>query len=146
MVDGAADGSVNLVSQGADPLERFVGKGLGDCRILRRRHTVGQFPGCFVRREAGTVDIDCHVGAVVLNCLEAADMLAVLASLFGIIDRQVETLLHGSHHRAALADGRVLHGVFHDFAALSGFAEYVLRRYADVVEDNFAEFVLRHGR
>src|SRR5687767_5781539 len=109
VLPGEADPAVDL-----DVLRRGVEVGLGAVRlgqggddrelvvVLRRR------PAGVVRRRLRRLDLEEHVGALVLDGLEGADRPAELDSGLGVLDRHVEALLGPAHLLGGQADGHLV--------------------------------------
>ncbi len=106
MLPGEPDPAVHLEAGRHDPAPGVGAPHLGRRRRARRVAVAGPHrPGRVVRRGSHALDVDEHVGAAVLDGLEAADGLTELDPVLGVLGGHLEDAGRGPQHLAAQGGG-----------------------------------------
>ena len=149
MVLVEAEAAVPLVTQGTYPPVGVADPGLGHRYLLGAGQPLAQRPGCLVGDVSCAIDVNLHIGAVVLYGLEAAYGHAELYPLLGVVGGHLQHCLAGTGHLHALAHRPQLDDLLHQRPALVRLAQYVLPGHLHLVEGHLAQLVrgdgLEHG-
>src|SRR4030042_5629 len=142
MVSGGADSAVALQCALCDELVGFVDPPLSHCDFsVTGGKPFGNAPGSLVKDVSAGLYIHPHIGAVVLDDLEAADRLAVLYPLLYISEGHIHGCLFAADHLSAFGYGGLLQCLGQDVPASMEFAQHVLLGDFYIIENNFAELV-----
>ncbi|KAI3480412.1 hypothetical protein L1887_57426 [Cichorium endivia] len=95
---------------------------------------------------AAGVELGVHVGDLALDQLELADALAELLAVVDIRNDQVHARLHDAGRAAGEDHALVVQAAHQHLHAAVELAEDVLRRYLDVVEEQFAGVGTAHAQ
>ena len=123
-------------------LDALVGDLAGDAGREQLRHrnladrvlAILEAPSCHVGQLAGGLELRCHVGELVADCLEVADLAAERLALHRVLKRLVHAVLSTSD-AACSADQSLALKLPHDVVeALADLPEHGRLRHADVLE------------
>ena len=138
---GETDTTVDLVAQRSYSAASLAYPGLRHRDLTVALQALAHAPGGLVGDEPRPVYVGRHVGAVVLNGLEAPDGPSKLHPVLGVVDGYLQHLLGVADHLGAFADGASAEGLLDYRPALVDVAQDVGPRDTDVIELDLALLV-----
>src|SRR5580765_4163621 len=122
-----ADAAVDLDALAGGVTVGVGAVGLRHCgRERRLGDVVRDRPRGVVRRRLRALDLDEHVGAFVLDRLEAADRPAELLAHLRVLDRHLEDALRAAAHLGAETDLAAIDDAVEELPALARVAEHAV--------------------